>query len=89
MVSDVKRLWWLALQKLGHHPTFTSFFVYMQTPPGTAVLRASHAVPDSSKIDQRWSWADNDVLDIWRYVESYDPELMHKMQRIMQGPLIG
>ena len=85
--SDVKHLLWLGLQHLGHHPTFTSFLAYLQTASGKALLDASHGLPDITKIDQRWSWADNDVLAIWRYVESHDPFLMQKMQRIMQGPL--
>ncbi len=88
IVHDASGLWWLVLQKLGHHPTFTSFFVYMATPAGRALLGAANALPEIANIDQRWPWADHDVLSIWRYVESHDPELMRKMQRIMQGPLI-
>jgi hypothetical protein len=89
LASDGKNLWWLALQALGHHPTFTSFFVFMQTPPANALLAASPGAPDITRIEQRWSWADTDVLGIWRYVEGHDPALMQKMQAIMQGPLIG
>jgi hypothetical protein len=88
LVQDAHNLWWLTLQALGHHPTYTSFIAYMQTDVGAKQLAKTRAAADITKIAQRWAWAQHEVLAIWKYIEGNDPQLAQKMQRIMQGPLL-